>query len=114
MDNRTTKGSNQHQPETFKNSTQLQQLREKFSSITLSDIAHEAGFRGGPSAVDTTGLPEGICLNWICMGRCVRQNCQKKHPEQVDEAAVVAVLEQLEPGIKRLLDTGKKPRPFRH
>jgi hypothetical protein len=103
-------GANPNQPETFKKATPLQQLRERISGITLSDITFEAGFRRGPSSMDTTGFPEGACLNWICMGDCSRPGCLKSHPEQVDEAAAVAVYTQMEPGIKRLLQSGKKPR----
>jgi hypothetical protein len=103
-------GANLNQPETFKKVTPLQQLREKISGLTLSDITSEAGFHRGPSSMDTTGLPEGACLNWICMGSCSRPDCRKSHPEQVDEAAAAAIYAQLEPGIKRLLQSGKKPR----
>jgi hypothetical protein len=88
----------------------LRQIREKFHDITLSEIAKEAGIRGGPSGIDVSGLPARSCLNYVCMGKCTRGNCDFNHPDQIDDATAEALLKQLEPGIRRIMDTGKRPR----
>jgi hypothetical protein len=94
---------------TFANS--IRPLREKFHDITLSEIAKEAGIRGGPSGIDVSGLPARPCLNYICMGKCTRGGCNFNHTDQqIEEATAEAIFKQLEPGIRRILDTGKRPK----
>jgi hypothetical protein len=93
-------------PNAFK-SEDFKKLREKFRQLTLTEIAQEAGIRGGPSKLDVTGWPQDGCLNWLCMGICKRSNCRNNHPASVDDAASQAVYKQLEPGIKHLLENGK-------
>jgi hypothetical protein len=45
------------------------------------------------------------------MGKCTRGTCDFNHPNQkIDEATAEAILKQLELGIRRILDTGKRPK----
>jgi hypothetical protein len=104
-----TAGDNPNTPTTFM-TQDLKKLKEKLEGVTLSDIVMEAGIRGGPSRLDTTGLPNNACLNWICMGSCRRPTCRMTHPTSVPDAAALAIYRQIEPGIKRLLETNKRPK----
>jgi hypothetical protein len=80
------------------------------SNVMLSDIVYEAGLKGGPSQLTTTGW-NNLCLNWACMGKCPKyKKCNLDHPASVDNAVATTVYQQMEPGIKRLLETGKKPK----
>jgi hypothetical protein len=93
----------------FKNA-ELKQLKEKLNGVTLTDIVIEAGIQGGPSRLNTNGWPDKACLNWVCMGVCKRLDCLNDHPVSVDNATATTVYKQLEPGIKRLLETNKRPK----
>jgi hypothetical protein len=93
------------------NTPELQKLKAKMSDVTLSDIVHKAGIKGGPSQLTTTGLPNKLCLNWACMGKCPKSKCDFDHPASVDNAVTATVYQQMEPGIKRLLEMGKNPNP---
>lgn len=42
------------------------------------------------------------------MGKCKRKKCGLKHPNSVEEATARAIYQQLEPGIKQLLESGKQ------
>jgi hypothetical protein len=89
----------------------LRQLKDKFEGITLSEIAkEEAGVRGGPYEIDVTGLPSKSCLNWVCMDKCNHRSCGFRHPEHVKEATAEAIFKQMEPGVRRILETGKRPK----
>jgi hypothetical protein len=92
------------------NTTAFQQLKDKLSDVTLSDIVYEAGIKGGPSQLTTTGWPSKLCLNWACMGKCPKYKCEFDHPASIDNAVAAVVYRQMEPGIKRLLETGKRPK----
>jgi hypothetical protein len=102
----------QHNPNTPAafNTPELQQLKAKMSDVMLSDIVYEAGLKGGPSQLTTTGWHNNLCLNWACMGKCPKYKCDFDHPTSVDNAVATTVYQQMEPGIKRLLETGKKPK----
>jgi hypothetical protein len=100
-------------PKVFTTSEPFRQLKTRMNRLTLSDIVRVAGVRGGPSSLDTAGLPAKTCLNWICMGKCTRRPCYNDHPDTVDEAIATTLYNQLEPGIKRLLDN-KRPRRDRN
>lgn len=39
------------------------------------------------------------------MGKCRRRKCALKHPTKVEEATARAIYQQLEPGIKRLIES---------
>jgi hypothetical protein len=106
----TAKGDNPKPLAAFANSEPLKRLKEKLARVTLSDIVSEAGISGGPSKLETAGLPAHTCLNWICMGTCKWKTCPNLHPAHVDDTIGTALYKQLEPGIKRLLETGKRPR----
>ena len=108
------RGNNPNTPKVFTTSEPFRQLKTKFNRLTLSDIVKEAGVRGGPFSLDTAGLPARTCLNWICMGKCTRRPCDNDHPVTVDEAIATTLYAQLEPGIKRMLETGKRPRRERN
>jgi hypothetical protein len=101
-------GKNPKPPMAFAN-LDITKLRNKISDVTLSDIVREAGLKGGPSNLNTGGLPTNCCLNWVCMGGCMRPRCTMTHPESIDETAATAVYQQIAPGVARLLETGKKP-----
>jgi hypothetical protein len=103
-------GTNLNPPTAFTGS-ELKKLKEKLQDVlTLTDIVMEAGVRGGPLRLDTAGFPNNACLNWVCMGSCKRANCHMNHPTSVGEEAALAVYKQIEPGIKRLLETNKRPK----
>jgi hypothetical protein len=102
-------GKNPKPPAAFA-TPELARLRDKMHDVTLSDIVKEAGLRGGPSNLNTSGLPTNCCLNWVCMGVCMRPRCTMSHPEHVDETGALAVYQQIAPGITRLLETGKRPK----
>jgi hypothetical protein len=102
------KGDNPNFPKALANG--LKPIKEKFENIALSEIAKEAGIRGGPSGMDVSGLPARACLNWVCMGKCMRHICGFTHPDQVDEETAEALFKQLEPGVRRILETGKRPK----
>jgi hypothetical protein len=108
QDNGTGRGNNPNYPKAFSNS-KLKDLRAKFSGITLNEISREAGIREGASGIDTTGLPERTCMTWICMGQCSRPHCVFQHPEHVNEAVAEGIYKQLEPGVKRIMEAGKRP-----
>jgi hypothetical protein len=91
--------------------TDFKKLKQKMRRVTLSQITHEAGIRGGPSQLNITGWPPNACLNFLCMGVCRRQSCINDHPTSTDEATAISVYKQLEPGITRLLETGKRSKP---
>jgi hypothetical protein len=45
------------------------------------------------------------------MGKCTRGGCNFNHTDQqIEEATAEAIFKQLEPGIRRILDTGKRPK----
>jgi hypothetical protein len=100
---------NLNKPAAF-NTPELQQLKAKMSDVMLSDIVYEAGLKRGPSQLTTTGWHNNLCLNWACMGKCPKYKCNFDHPASVDNAVTTTVYQQMEPGIKRLLETGKKPK----
>ena len=108
--NTTGKGSNPKPPGAFANSEPLKRLKEAMARVTLTEIVTEAGVSGGPSKLDTTGLPAGTCLNWVCMGECRYKNCRNGHPAAVDDTSANNLYKQIEPGINRLLERGKRPR----
>jgi hypothetical protein len=101
-------GTNPNQPSALQ-TADIKKIKETIQQLTLSDIAKEAGIRGGPSTLNTTGWPNNACLNWLCMGACMRRGCRLNHPTSVDDATATAVYKQLEPGVKRLLETKKRP-----
>ena len=107
-------GDTPNTPKAFTTSAPFRQLKTKFNRITLTAIVKEAGVRGGPSALDMAGLPARTCLNWICMGKCNRRPCTNDHPVTVAEGIATTLYAQLEPGIKRILETGKRPRHDRN
>jgi hypothetical protein len=109
-DDNWTKRINHNPPAAFGNAADLTRLKENMRGITLSEIVKEANIRGGPTALDTTGWPNNTCLNWIIMGTCARRRCANNHPTSIDAAAATAVYKQLEPGIKRLLESKKQRR----
>jgi hypothetical protein len=88
----------------------FKKLKDKFNRITLTEIATEAGIHGGPSKLNVTGWPTNACLNWLCMGVCKRPTCRNDHPASVNDASSQAVYKQLEAGVKRLLENGKKSK----
>jgi hypothetical protein len=100
---------NPNTPAAF-NMPELQQLKAKMSNVTLSDIVYEAGLKCGPSQLTTTGWHNNLCLNWACMGKCPKYKCNFDHLASVGNAVAATVYKQMEPGIKRLLETGKKPK----
>ena len=95
-------GDNPKTPAAF-NGNDLKELKNKISRLTLSQIALEAGIRGGPSRLNITGWPARTCLNWVCMGACRRQGCGNEHPATVDDTTSANVYKQLDPGIRKLL-----------
>jgi hypothetical protein len=101
-------GKNLKPPMAFANSD-LTKLRNKISDVTLLDIVREAGLKGGPSNLNTGGLPTKCCLNWVCMGGCMQPSCTMNHPESINETAATAVYQQIVSRVARLLETGKKP-----
>ena len=103
-------GKNPKQPSVFANSELLRKVKEKLSGVTLSDIACEAGIRGGPKSIDIPGIASGTCLNWLVMGQCMLPKCKNNHPASLDDTAATALYSALEPGMKRLIETGKRPR----
>ena len=103
-------GKNPKQPSVFANSELLRKVKEKLSGVTLSDIACEAGIRGGPKSIDIPGVASGTCLNWLVMGQCMLLKCKNNHPASLDDTAAMALYSALEPGMKRLIETGKRPR----
>jgi hypothetical protein len=107
-DSEGDKGDNPTFQKVFANG--LRQLKDKFEGITLSEIAKEAGIRGGPSGIDVTGLPSKSCLNWVCMGKCNRHSCGFHHPEHIEESTTEAIFKQMEPGVRRILETGKRQK----
>jgi hypothetical protein len=107
--NKDSAGNNPNQPSAFKGAD-LKQLKEKLNGVTLTDIVIEAGIQGGPSCLNTNGWPNKACLNWVCMGACKTLDCLNDHPTSVDNTTAVTVYKQLEPGIKRLLETNKRPK----
>lgn len=108
-DDTWTKRINPNPPAAFSNAD-LTKLKETVRGITLTEIVKEANIQGGPTAIDTTGWPNNTCLNWIIMGTCARQCCTNNHPTSINAAAAVAVYHQLEPGIKRLLESKQQRR----
>jgi hypothetical protein len=44
------------------------------------------------------------------MGKCPKYKCEFDHPASIDNAVAAVVYRQMEPGIKRLLETGKRPK----
>jgi hypothetical protein len=81
----------------------MKTLRTKFSRVTLTGIVKEAGLTGRPSKLDIKNWAPTTCLNWVCMGRCRKEQCQNQHPTDVDEATASHVYKQLEPGIKKII-----------
>jgi hypothetical protein len=109
-DEGTGKGTNPNPPRAFANSAKLKELRNKFKGITLNEISREAGVREGASRLDTTGIPAKSCMTWICMGQCLRPQCNWNHPSTVEDTAAEALYKQIEPGITRILESGKRPK----
>jgi hypothetical protein len=96
-------------PKAFAASAELQKLKKRKPGLTLSQICRAAGLRRGTSELNRSGWPNNVCLNYVCMGKCKRRDrCDFDHPTSVQEAAAVAMYQQLEPGIKRLLESDKK------
>jgi hypothetical protein len=109
-DEGTSKGTNPKYPKIFSTSTKLQDVRNKFRGITLNEIIREAGVREGTSGLDTTGLVARPCMTWICMGQCHRPACTYNHPDTVSDAAAEALYKQIEGGLTRILESGKRPK----
>jgi hypothetical protein len=102
------RGDNPHFAKAF--ATGLQQIKDRFAGVTLSDIVQESGIRGGPLGLNTTGLPPKSCLNWVCMGHCRHCTCQFQHPDHIEEAIAETIFKQMEPGVRRILEAGKRPK----
>jgi hypothetical protein len=99
------------QPSAFTSSELLREVKDKLSGITLSGIACEAGIQGGPKSINIPGIATGTCLNWIVMGQCMLPKCKHNHPSSLDaNMAATALYHALERGMKRLMETGTRPR----
>jgi hypothetical protein len=84
-------------------------IKETIPHLLLSDVTLEAGLNGGPSSLNRGTWPNNLCLNWAIMGACQRSGCRFQHPKSLDNTSAATVYQQLEPGIKRLMETKKKP-----
>jgi hypothetical protein len=102
---------NPNPPKAFTDNGEFQKLKRKMTALTLTNICREAGLSRGPTDLNISGWPARTCLNYVCMGKCKRgTKCVNDHPDSVDEATARAVYQQLEPGIKRLLESGKRSK----
>jgi hypothetical protein len=64
----TTKGAggpNPSGPPVFAQSTELNDLLRKFPMVSLRIVAAAAGFQN-PSILPTEGLPNKVCLQFLC------------------------------------------------
>jgi hypothetical protein len=71
--------------------------------ITLDGmIAVAAGFQN-PSMLATEGLPNKVCLLFLCFGKCGYKDCDSTHPTSaVDNGAATKLYRLLLPGINKL------------
>jgi hypothetical protein len=93
-------------PKAFAASSEFQKLKKKKPWLTLTTLCRAAGLARGTGSLKRNGWPDNVCLNYICMGKCKRRNtCGFEHPTSVEEATAVAMYQQLEPGIKKLLES---------
>jgi hypothetical protein len=95
-------------PQAFAASRELETLKKARPHLTLTRICREAGISRGPSGLNRSGWPNNVCLNYVCMGKCRRRKCALEHPTKVEEATARAIYQQLEPGIKRLIELSKQ------
>lgn len=104
---KVTKHVNPKVPRIFEECDALRRLKAA-GPFKLNDMVSEAGIQGGPQRLDVTGLPANVCLNYLCFGSCAWAKCKRNHVHDVDDAAVTALFQQLEPGIVRLADKKKQ------
>jgi hypothetical protein len=106
-------GQNPSGPRVFATSREINDLLRKFPNMPLKVVATAAGFRT-LTDVPTDGLPDRICLKWICFGDCSFSACRNAHPTSIDDTAAANLYRALLPGIKKVVYNMQElpPNPY--
>jgi hypothetical protein len=103
-------GKNPSGPRVFADSREINDLLRKFPKVALNVVLTAAGFCT-PTDVLTEGLPNRICLKWICFDDCAYAACRNAHPTSIDETAAANLYRALLPGIKKVCNMQALPPP---
>jgi hypothetical protein len=102
-------GKNPLGPRVFATSREINDLLRKFPKVPLKAVVTAAGFRT-LTDVPTDGLPDRICLKWICFGDYSYSACRNAHPTStIDNTAPANLNRALLPGIKKVYNMQELP-----
>ena len=95
-------------PRVFASSWEINDLLRKFPKVALKTVTAAADFRT-LTDVPIAGLPDRICLHWICFGDCSYAACKNTHPKSIDETAATNLYRALLPGVKKVCNIQELP-----